>query len=46
MMVNMKRLALLLAVVSVGHAAGKLNVVAATQDLASIAEEVGGDRIC
>src|SRR6266851_7318785 len=45
MMVNMKRLALLLAVVSVGHAAGKLNVVAATQDLAAIAEEVGGDRI-
>jgi zinc/manganese transport system substrate-binding protein len=45
MMVNMKRLALLLAAVSLCHAAGKLNVVGATQDLASIAEEVGGDRI-
>jgi len=41
----MKRLALLLAAVSICHAAGKLNVVAATQDLASIAEEVGGDRV-
>src|SRR6266853_6324281 len=45
MMVYMKPLALLLAAVSVGHAAGKLNVVAATQDLAALAEEVGGDRI-
>lgn len=45
MMINMKRLALLLAAVSVCHAAGKLNVVAATQDLGSIAEEVGGDRV-
>src|SRR3954447_24097280 len=42
---SMKPLALLLAAVSVAHAAGKLNVVAATQDLASIAQEVGGDRI-
>jgi ABC-type Zn uptake system ZnuABC Zn-binding protein ZnuA len=41
----MKPLALLLAAVSIAPAAGKLNVVAATQDLASIAEEVGGDRI-
>jgi len=41
----MKPLALLLVAVGVCHAAGKLNVVAATQDLASIAEEVGGDRI-
>src|SRR5712691_9422790 len=45
MMVHMKRLALLLAAVSLCHAAGKLNVVGATQDLASIAVEVGGDRI-
>ena len=45
MISSMKRFALLLAAVSVAHAAGKLNVVAATQDLASIAEEVGGDRI-
>src|SRR6266446_3319255 len=45
MMVHTKRLALLLAAVGVCHAAGKLNVVGATQDLASIAEEVGGDRI-
>src|SRR5712691_1138542 len=45
MMVHMKRLALLLAAVSLCHAAGKLNVVGATQDLAALAEEVGGDRI-
>jgi zinc/manganese transport system substrate-binding protein len=50
MMVNMKRLApslvaMLLPAVSLCHAAGKLNVVGATQDLASIAEEVGGDHI-
>src|ERR1700693_1004662 len=50
MMVNMKRLApslvaMLLAAVSLCHAAGKLNVVGATQDLASIAEEVGGDHV-
>src|SRR5437762_4001209 len=45
MMLNMKPLAFLLAVAGVCHAAGKLNVVTATQDLASIAEEVGGDRI-
>jgi ABC-type Zn uptake system ZnuABC Zn-binding protein ZnuA len=45
MMVNVKRLALLLTVVGFCHAAGKLNVVGATQDLAAIAEEVGGDRI-
>jgi ABC-type Zn uptake system ZnuABC Zn-binding protein ZnuA len=46
----MKRLApslvaMLLAAVSLCHAAGKLNVVGATQDLTSIAEEVGGDHI-
>lgn len=45
MMVHMKRLALFLAAVGICHAAGKLNVVAATQDLAALAEEVGGDRI-
>src|ERR1700756_4052512 len=45
MMAYMKPLALLLAVAGVCHGAGKLNVVTATQDLASIAEEVGGDRI-
>src|SRR5437762_9977357 len=45
MMLNMKPLAFLLAVAGVCHAAGKLNVVAATQDLAALAEEVGGDRI-
>jgi len=45
MMVTMKRLVLLLGVAGACHAAGKLNVVAATQDLASIAEEVGGDRV-
>ena len=27
------------------HAQGKLNVVATTEDLASIAREIGGDRI-
>jgi zinc/manganese transport system substrate-binding protein len=50
MMVNMKPLApslvaMLLAVAGVSHAAGKLNVVGATQDLSAIAEEVGGDHI-
>src|ERR1700675_3360496 len=45
MMVYMKRLALLLAAVSLCHAAGKLNVVRVTQELGSIDEEVGGDRI-
>jgi ABC-type Zn uptake system ZnuABC Zn-binding protein ZnuA len=34
-----------LAVVSQCQAAGKLNVVSATEDLASLASEVGGDRI-
>src|SRR6266849_1951868 len=34
-----------LGAMSVGEAAGKLNVVSATEDLASIATEVGGDRI-
>ena len=33
------------AAMSVGHAADKLNVITATQDLASIAAEIGGDRI-
>jgi zinc/manganese transport system substrate-binding protein len=36
---------LVLASGSAPRAAGKLNVVAATEDLASIAREVGGDRI-
>jgi zinc/manganese transport system substrate-binding protein len=36
---------LLLTSASVCHAAGKINVIAATQDLASLAAEVGGDRI-
>jgi ABC-type Zn uptake system ZnuABC Zn-binding protein ZnuA len=31
--------------VSPAHAQGKLNVITTTQDLASIAQEVGGDRI-
>ena len=35
----------LLAGASLAHAAGKLNVVTTTQDLASIAAEIGGDRI-
>ena len=35
----------LLASPAIAHAQGKLNVVATTQDLASIAGEVGGDRI-
>ena len=37
--------AALLAGASLAHAAGKLNVVTTTQDLASIAAEIGGDRI-
>ena len=45
MMISMKIPALLLAAASVCHAAGKLNVAAATQDLAAIAEEIGGDRV-
>src|SRR6188472_3424062 len=35
----------MLSVASVAHAQGKLNVVTATEDLAAIAREVGGDRI-
>src|SRR5216684_5371717 len=38
-------LTILLFSMSVCHAADKLNVITATQDLASIAAEVGGDRI-
>jgi ABC-type Zn uptake system ZnuABC Zn-binding protein ZnuA len=41
----MKCLTVLVAAAGLTHAAGKLNVVAATEDLASIAAEVGGDRI-
>jgi zinc/manganese transport system substrate-binding protein len=37
--------ATLIAVSSAGQAAGKLNVITATEDLSSIAAEVGGDRI-
>ena len=45
---NMKKMVLavaMLAVAGVAHAQGKLNVVTSTEDLASIAAEVGGDRI-
>lgn len=42
---TMKCLTVLVAAAGLTHAAGKLNVVAATEDLASIAAEVGGDRI-
>jgi zinc/manganese transport system substrate-binding protein len=42
---DMKYLLLLLAAAGVCQAAGKLAVVATTQDLASLAEEAGGDRI-
>src|SRR5713226_10690587 len=38
-------IATLIAASSVCQAAGKLNVITSTQDLASIAAEVGGDRI-
>jgi zinc/manganese transport system substrate-binding protein len=44
----MKRLiacAAVLGMASAAHAQGKLNVVTATEDLASLAREVGGDRI-
>src|ERR1700675_1707002 len=34
-----------LLVATTSHAQGKLNVIATTEDLASIAREVGGDRI-
>src|SRR6266851_1540729 len=37
--------ALFLAVTGVCEAAGKLNVISSTEDLASLAAEVGGDRI-
>ena len=37
--------ALLVAAGGVGEAAGKLNVVTSTEDLAAIATEIGGDRI-
>ena len=37
--------AALLATMGMSQAAGKINVIAATEDLASIAAEVGGDRI-
>jgi zinc/manganese transport system substrate-binding protein len=42
---NLVLSAAMLALASVAHAQGKLNVVASTEDLASIAREVGGDRI-
>jgi len=45
---HMKKIVLamaMLAVAGVAQAQGKLNVVATTEDLASIASEVGGDRI-
>jgi ABC-type Zn uptake system ZnuABC Zn-binding protein ZnuA len=38
-------LAALSAILPAGHAAGKLNVMAATEDLAAIAREVGGDQV-
>src|ERR1700688_2652288 len=38
-------IAALLATSAPSQAAGKLNVITATQDLASIASEIGGDRI-
>jgi zinc/manganese transport system substrate-binding protein len=38
-------LACVLALAPSAHAQGKLNVMAATEDLASLAREVGGDRI-
>jgi zinc/manganese transport system substrate-binding protein len=38
-------IAMLLAAGGVSEAAGKLNVITSTQDLASIAAEIGGDRI-
>ena len=41
----MKNLILLLTAIVACQGAGKLNVIAATEDLASIAAEVGGDRI-
>ena len=37
--------AALLAATGLSHAASKINVITATQDLASLAAEVGGDRI-
>src|SRR5512140_1545409 len=37
--------ATLIAISGVSEAAGKLNVMTSTQDLASIAAEIGGDRI-
>jgi len=42
---NKTSLAILLAATSICHAADKLYVVTATQDLASLAAEVGGDHI-
>jgi zinc/manganese transport system substrate-binding protein len=38
-------LAMLMAAAGTARAQGKLNIVATTQDLASIASEVGGDRV-
>src|SRR5438067_12170267 len=38
-------IAMLIAASGVCEAAGKLNVITSTQDLASIAAEIGGDRI-
>ena len=45
---NMKKMVLavaMLAVAGAAHAQGRLNVVTSTEDLASLAAEVGGDRI-
>ena len=42
---NIRILPLLFASIAACQAAGKVNVVTATQDMASIAEEVGGDRV-
>ena len=45
----MKRIALFLALITLAGgnllAAGKLKVVSATEDLASLTREVGGDRV-
>src|SRR5262249_32043651 len=42
---NMKLLTLLLSLIAACQAANQLQVITATQDLAALAAEVGGDRI-